>query len=51
MKTMKNKEKEYDLPRIEISTMMVSEFCLATSGNILLGEGGDGIHVDEIIWE
>lgn len=44
------KSKEYDSPRNEIITMMMSEYCLATSGNIELGEGGDGIHVDEIIW-
>lgn len=48
MKTMKNKE--YDSPRIEIITTMLSEFCLATSGNIELGKDGDGIYVDEIFW-
>lgn len=48
MKAMKNKE--YDSPRIEIITMMVSECCLASSGDIEFGEDGDGIHVDEISW-
>lgn len=46
----KIKNKGYDSPRIEIITMMMLECCLASSGNIELGENGDGIHVDEISW-